>query len=78
MTNADKIRAMTDEELNLFLWTFKTNQLSLFTIHGSTKAMTVPEQMEWLRREDDFIVPETLIPEGMVYDQNFRLKKATV
>lgn len=78
MTNADKIRAMTDEELNWFLWTFKTNQLSLFTMHGSTKIMTVPEQMEWLRREDDFIVPETLVPEGMVYDQNFRLKKAAV
>lgn len=46
MTNADKIRAMTDEELNWFLWTFKTNQLSLFTMHGSTKIMTVPEQME--------------------------------
>lgn len=78
MTNADKIRAMTDEELNWFLWTFKTNQLSLFTIHGSTEAMTVPEQMEWLQKEDGFIVPETRVPEGMVYDQKFRLKKATV
>lgn len=77
MTNADKIRAMTDEELNWFLWTFKTNQLSLFTIHGSTEAMTVPEQMEWLQKVDGFIVPETRVPEGMVYDQKFRLKKAT-
>ena len=78
MTNADKIRTMTDEELNWFLWTFKTNQLALFSMHGSTEAMTVPEQMEWLQREDGFIVPETRVPEGMVYDQNFRLKKATV
>ena len=77
MTNADKIRTMTDEELNLFLWTFKTNQLTLFSMHGFEKTMTVPEQLAWLQREDDFIVPETRVPEGMVYGQDFRLKKAT-
>ena len=39
LSNADKIRSMTDEELNNFLWTFKVNQLSLFFEHGFTKTM---------------------------------------
>ena len=30
LSNADKIRSMSDGELNNFLWTFKINQLSLF------------------------------------------------
>ena len=77
LTNADKIRNMTDEELNNFLWTFKVNQLSLFFEHGFTKSMDWKQQMEWLQREDDFIVPETLVPEGMTYDQNFKLKEET-
>ncbi len=78
LSNADKIRNMTDEELNLFLWTFKTNHLLLFMTHEThetRRTMTVPEQLEWLQREDDFIVPETLVPEGMTYDQNFKLKE---
>lgn len=77
LSNADKIRAMTDEELNLFLWTFKINHLLLFTTHETSRTMTVPEQLAWLQREDDFIVPETLVPEGMTYDQNFKLKEET-
>ena len=68
---------MSDEELNLFLWTFKINHLLLFTTHETGRAMTVSEQLAWLQREDDFIVPETLVPEGMTYDQNFKLKEET-
>ena len=77
LSNADIIRNMTDEELNLFLWTFKINPLLLFTTHETHRTMTVPEQLAWLQREDDFIVPETLVPEGMTYDQNFKLKEET-
>lgn len=66
---------MTDEELNNFLWTFKLNQLTLFYESGFTKTMDWKQQMGWLQREDDFIVPETLVPEGMTYDQNFKLKE---
>ena len=77
LSNADKIRNMTDEELCNFLWTFKINQLSLFFDKGFTQTMDWKQQMEWLQREDDFIVPETLVPEGMTYDQNFKLKEET-
>ena len=75
LSNADIIRNMTDEELNNFLWTFKMNQLSLFYEHGFTKTMDWKQQMGWLQREDDFIVPETLVPEDMSYDQNFKEKE---
>ena len=75
LSNADIIRNMTDEELNNFLWTFKVNQLSLFFEHGFTKSMDWKQQMEWLQREDDFIVPETLVSEGMTYDQDFKAKE---
>ena len=77
LSNADIIRNMTDEELCNFLWTFKINQLSLFFDKGFTQTMDWKQQMEWLQREDDFIVPETLVPEGMTYDQNFKLKEET-
>ena len=68
---------MTDEELNNFLWTFKTNQLGLFFNHGFTKTMDWKQQMEWLQSEDNFVVPETLVLEDMTYDQNFKLKEET-
>ena len=66
---------MTDEELNNFLWTFKLNQLTLFYESGFTKTMDWPEQLAWLQREDHFVVPETLVPEDMAYDQNFKEKE---
>ena len=75
LSNADIIRNMTDEELNNFLWTFKVNQLSLFFEHGFAKTMDWKQQMAWLQREDDFIVPETLVSEGMTYDQDFKAKE---
>ena len=75
LSNADKIRNMTDEELNNFLWTFKVNQLSLFFEHGFTKTMDWKQQMGWLQSEDNFVVPETLVLEDMTYDQNFKEKE---
>lgn len=77
LSNADRIRNMTDEELNNFLWTFKTNQLTLFFENGFTKTMGWKQQMEWLQSEDNFVVPETLVPEGVTYDQNFKAKEET-
>ena len=77
MSNADKIRNMTDEELNNFLWTFKVNQLSLFFEHGFTKSMDWKQQMEWLQQEDGFVIPETTVDPSMVYGQNFKAKEET-
>jgi len=40
VTNADRIRAMTDEELIIFFWSY---------VDGSGK--TVEQWMEWLKQE---------------------------
>ena len=77
LSNADIIRNMSDEELNNFLWTFKVNQLSLFFEHGFSQTMNWKQQMGWLQSEDNFVVPETLVPEDMTYDQNFKEKEET-
>lgn len=39
MKPADKIRAMTDEELNMFLWGFKLNSISRFLEEGGAGLM---------------------------------------
>ena len=75
LSNADKIRNMTDEELNNFLWTFKTNQLGLFFDKGFTQTMDWKQQLAWLQSEDNFVVPETLVPEDMTYGQDFKAKE---
>ena len=68
---------MTDEELNNFLWTFKVNQLSLFFEKGFTQTMDWKQQMEWLRQEDGFVIPETTVDPSMVYGQDFKEKEET-
>ena len=75
LSNADKIRNMTDEELNNFLWTFKTNQLGLFFDKGFTQTMDWKQQMEWLQQEDGFVIPETTVDPSMVYGQDFKEKE---
>ena len=75
LSNADKIRNMTDEELNNFLWTFKVNQLSLFFEHGFTKTMDWKQQMAWLQQEDGFVIPETTVDPSMMYGQDFKAKE---
>ena len=75
LKNADKIRNMTDEQLNNFLWTLKVNQLSLFFESGFTKTMNAQDQLEWLQSEDGFVCPETKVPEEMIYDQDFNEKE---
>ena len=68
---------MTDEELNNFLWTFKTNQLGLFFDKGFTQTMDWKQQMEWLQQEDGFVIPETTVDPSMVYGQDFKAKEET-
>ena len=77
LSNADIIRNMTDEELNNFLWTFKTNQLGLFFSHGFNQTMTWPEQLRWLKKRGGFTVPETTVDPSMVYGQDFKAKEET-
>ena len=75
LSNADIIRNMSDEELNNFLWTFKTNQLSLFFNYGFKQTMNWPEQLVWLQKEDGFVIPETTVDPSMVYGQDFKAKE---
>ena len=77
LSNADIIRNMTDEELNNFLWTFKTNQLGLFFNHGFAQTMNWPDQLAWLQQEDGFVIPETTVDPSMVYGQDFKAKEET-
>ena len=77
LSNADIIRNMTDEELNNFLWTFKTNQLGLFFNHGFAQTMNWPDQLAWLQQEDGFVIPETTVDPSMVYGQDFKEKEET-
>ena len=51
MTNAEKIRAMDDEELNSFLFSFKVDCISDFLKFGSEKVMGIDEQLGWLKQE---------------------------
>lgn len=51
-TNADRIREMTDEELNKFLWWFKIDATASFFEGGGPGAMNAKEQKEWLCSED--------------------------
>lgn len=48
MKPADKIRAMTDEELNKFLWGLKIHSISLFFEKGGAGLMDAYEQRQWL------------------------------
>ena len=66
---------MSDEELNNFLWTFKTNQLSLFFNYGFKQTMNWPDQLAWLQQEDGFVIPETTVDPSMVYGQDFKAKE---
>lgn len=52
MKPADKIRSMTDEELNTFLWGLKINSLTLFFEKGGAGLMDAYDQRIWLQSED--------------------------
>lgn len=76
MTNGEKIRNMTDEQLYRFLWTFKTNSVALFLEFGGQNQMNATELKEWIKADDStFVCNETYVEEGMTYDQNFNWRK---
>lgn len=53
MTNAERIRNMTDEELNKFLWWFKISEVSAFLTKGGAGVLNALEQKEWLQSHDN-------------------------
>lgn len=54
MTNADRIRSMTDEELLDFLCSIETfDNGSVQTIEGGVAMCSVTEVEEWLRAESE-------------------------
>lgn len=53
MTNGDKIRSMSNEELNTFLWWFKIDALSAFFSKGGAGVMDAAEQRLWLQSQDN-------------------------
>ena len=53
MTNGDRIRNMTDEELNKFLWWFKIAALSAFLSKGGAGVRDAEEQRLWLQSQDN-------------------------
>lgn len=65
MTNGDRIRAMSDEELNKFLWWFKVDSMSSFITKGGAGVMNAKEQRIWLHSEDDAYLEKLMhISEG--------------
>ena len=58
MTNGERIRSMSDEELNTFLWRFilwwfKIDALSAFLSKGGAGVMDAEEQRLWLQSQDN-------------------------
>lgn len=51
MTNGDKIRAMSDEELSFFLWIFNAEAYSLEETCGDVGICTQRKLKEWLEAE---------------------------
>lgn len=74
MSNADKIRNMTDDQLARFLWTWKINSVTLFLAQGGQDSMTAKEMQEWLH-SNDWVCPENKVGEDFLYDQDFNLKE---
>ena len=75
MTNAEKIRSMTDEQLNRFLWIWGINTLASFLEHGGTQIMSAKEQAEWLADDaSTFVCVQTRVEEDFTFGQDFNLK----
>ena len=76
MTNGEKIRNMSDDQLCRFLWTFKTNAIGLFLQYGGQNQMNAVELGKWIKAsEKTFVCNETLVEDGTAYDQDFNLRK---
>lgn len=57
-SNADRIRAMEDEELNRFLFTWKINAIAGFLEKGGQGGTDAQEQLRWLKEHDWRIIQE--------------------
>lgn len=76
MTNAEKIKSMTDEQLNRFLWIWGINSIASFLEHGGVQLMNAKEQAEWLAaNESAFVCTQTRVGEDFVFGQDFNLKE---
>ena len=62
MTNANRIRQMTDEELNVFLWSWKINSTASFIQHGGQEIMDAHQQLKWLQEEEGKSAPVEAAP----------------
>lgn len=60
MTNADKIRNMSNDELNTFLWWFKIDALSGFISKGGAGVMDAQEQRLWLQSQDNTFIEKLM------------------
>ena len=65
MTNVERIRTMSDEELNTFLWWFKIDAVSNFFESGGRNIMNANQQKEWLK-SDDYSFIDKLMNMGKV------------
>lgn len=65
MKNADRIRAMTDEELRRFIWWWQINSIRVVTTAGGFREMLDAQQLyEWLQSEE-FKCEMTRTPEDV-------------
>lgn len=77
MTNADKIRQMSDEQLSRFLWIWKINSITTFLTQGGMNSMNAKDMREWLgQTTDSFVCTETFVGDDYIFDQDFRDKVA--
>ena len=60
MTNGDRIRKMSDDELNKFLWWFKIDALSAFLSKGGAGVMDAEEQRLWLQSQNNKFLEELM------------------
>lgn len=76
MTNAEKIRQMTDEQMGRFLWIWKINSITGFLENGGQGGMNAKEIEKWLNQsEDTFVCLETHVDSNdWIFDQDFNIK----
>lgn len=75
MTNADKIRQMSDEQLARFLWIWKINSVTTFLTQGGVNNMDAKDMREWVgQTTETFVCTETFVGDDYIFDQDFNDK----
>ena len=76
MTNAEKIRQMSDRQLARFLWIWKINSVSAFLANGGYGSMNAADIGSWVDEdaEDTFVCTETYVGDDYIFDQDFNTK----